>query len=317
MADSSIQVAPDSTGKLVDAASLTNGTAQTVYRQTVTIGDPAAINQVANVVNDALNTSLASYHTDAFNQLVVGERQNDFQVQFFGSGNPATQLNITQTGSATANWTGGQCLFSTGATNPSTLLATSLGSVSYETGSELFAYFTAYWSSNSAGTFQRIGLTDKQNGFFVGFEGTSFSVSKISGGSITSVAQASFNLDTLTGATGSNFTRAGVPEAVNFTYQNVFRIRFGWLGSASIVFEIYSPDGYWIPFHIIRNPNTQSTPSVQTPNLPISVWMSDTGNNFTLGTSCWCGGSTSPYVPVNAPINNQTQVARRQAFIRS
>lgn len=49
MADAVVQIAPDSTGKLIDAASLTNGSSNTVYRQTVTVGDPTAIGSVQTV----------------------------------------------------------------------------------------------------------------------------------------------------------------------------------------------------------------------------------------------------------------------------
>jgi VCBS repeat-containing protein len=49
MADSYVQIAPDSTGKLIDNQSLTNGSSQTVYRQTVTVGDPALYGSVQAV----------------------------------------------------------------------------------------------------------------------------------------------------------------------------------------------------------------------------------------------------------------------------
>lgn len=39
MADAVVQIAPDSTGKFIDAFSLTNGSSQTVYRQGVVVAD--------------------------------------------------------------------------------------------------------------------------------------------------------------------------------------------------------------------------------------------------------------------------------------
>jgi hypothetical protein len=49
MADDLIGLPPDGTGKKVDCQSLLNGGGQTVYRQTVTFGDPALLGNVANV----------------------------------------------------------------------------------------------------------------------------------------------------------------------------------------------------------------------------------------------------------------------------
>ena len=240
--------------------------------------------------------TVASYHQDAFNQIVIGERVNDLQCAFVGSGTLTTLVTPTYTGSGSGTWAAGQAVFSTGATNPSTVYAPSIGTLTYTPGAEIYAYFTAYFTAGVTGTFQRIGLTDKTNGFFIGMEGTVFSASIITGGSITSTAKTSFNTDTLTGAVGSKFTRAGVPEAIDLTKQNVFRIRFGWLGSAPAVFEVLSPDGNWVIFHVIRMPNSQATPSIQNPNLPVSVWMSSTGSNLTIGSSCWAAGTSSAFV---------------------
>ena len=250
------------------------------------------------------SATLASYHTDAFNQMAIAERQNDFQCAFIGNGSLSTLCNQTYTGSATGTWLNGQALFTTGTTNPSTVVVSSIGTVNYTAGAEVYAEFTAVWYNNIAGTFQRIGFTDTQtNGFFIGYEGTVMSVSLMTGGVITIVTpQSSWNVDTLTGSLTSNFTRNGVPEAINWSYQNIFRIRFGWLGSASIFYEVYSPDGKWITFHINRNPNTQNVPHIQNPNMPISVWMSGNGTALTMGTSCWAAGSSSPYGNVSGSI---------------
>ena len=49
MADSVVQLPPDSTGKLVDCQTLTNGASQTVFRQTVTIGDAATLAGIQTV----------------------------------------------------------------------------------------------------------------------------------------------------------------------------------------------------------------------------------------------------------------------------
>ena len=130
-------------------------------------------------------------------------------------------------------------------------------------------------------------------------EAAVFSVSMVTNSTITTIGQSSFNTDTLTGSANSKFTRNGTPEALNPLMQNVFRIRFGWLGSAPIFFEILSPDDIWVIYHQIKIPNSQTTPSIQNAALPMSVWMSSTGTNLTIGSSCWGAGTSSPFTLKN------------------
>lgn len=247
--------------------------------------------------DEIVPVSLPSYALDAFNQVVIGERVNDAQCAFTGSGTLSTLVTTAFTGTGAGIWAGGQVVWSTGATNPSTVYAASIGTVTYTPGAEIYAYFTAYFTQGgAASTYQRIGLTDKTNGVYVSMEAAVFNISLITGGSITAVPQSSFNVDALVGSSTSKFTRAGAPEAINLAYQNVFRIRMGWVGSAPIIYEVLSPDDQWVIFHILRIPNSQNTPSIQNPNLPISVWMNGLGANLTLGTSCWATGTSSPFV---------------------
>ncbi len=49
MSDATIQIAPQSSGPLVDCAQLVNGATNIVYRQTTTLGDPANISAVQTV----------------------------------------------------------------------------------------------------------------------------------------------------------------------------------------------------------------------------------------------------------------------------
>lgn len=52
MSDSFVQVAPDGTGKQIDAQTLVSALLATVYRQTVTLGDPNAVGAVQSVTPD-------------------------------------------------------------------------------------------------------------------------------------------------------------------------------------------------------------------------------------------------------------------------
>ena len=331
MTDQYVQLAADGAGKKIDTSELTVNS-QTVERQRVVIGDPTNPAGLADVtgpnaaplttdnglvvsVSPNSRVTLAAEHRDAFGRIAIAQRQNDFECVFAGNVNMASMISATLTGTGSITQANGQALFSTGGTT-GTVDARSLGTTGYRPGAEVYAYFTAYWADSAVGTFQRIGLFDANNGFYVGFEDNKFSVSLRTAGIDTHIAQASFNVDDLTGSATSKFTRAGTPEAVDFTHQNVFRLRFGWVGSAPILYEILSPDGHWILFHQVRQPNTQPTPSIQNPNLPMSVSMSDTGTGCTIGTSCWCAGSSSQFNTLAQPVTASTLAMQTHSVVQ-
>ena len=264
---------------------------------------PISINEINGTPitnpNFGLPVALSYENVDGFDQVVIAERTAQIEMGFMGAGTVTTLMNqTTLSGGATATWTAGQLTVTTTTTNPSVALLSSIQTGTYRAGYEMFSYFTAYWSGASAvaGTYSRIGYTDAStNGVWIGYEAGVMSISKMSGGTIVSIARSAWNGDLLTGLSNSKFTQLGLPVAINFAYLNVFRIRFGWLGAASLVFEVLSPDGNWIIFHTIYEPNSQIAPSIQNPNLPMSIWINSLGTTAqTIGTSCMVSGSSSP-----------------------
>lgn len=229
---------------------------------------------------------------DTFGKLAVAHSSNDIDVQFYRD-DPNNTLNVTSANGGTAVATAGYAQFSTSTATAGAISGVSLDKTHYHSGGEIYALFTAAWlDGGQASSYQRIGLYDASNGFFVGYEGTTFGVTLRTGGADTQTAKASWNVDTLVGGAGSKFTRAGVPEAIDLTKTNIFRIRFGWLGSACIRFEVASPDGEWVLFHIIRQPNLSATPSIQTADLPITLDITKTAGatNIRMNTNCWGAG---------------------------
>jgi hypothetical protein len=242
---------------------------------------------------------------EIFGAIVTGQRNNEIEASFL-SGAIGAVVTASNTGTGTSSITLGQATFSTGVGTTSSAQGVSLTSLVYRPAHELYAFFTAHFTTpTSSASFQRIGLFDASNGFFLGYNGLNFGVAIRSGGSDIYTVQASFNVDTLTGGAGSLFTRQGVPEAVNLLYENVWRIRFGWLGSAPVIFEVLSPDDVWVMFHVIYQPNTSPLPSIQNPNLPITVLVSKTASDATdlkIATSCWAAGTTSSLSPIQEAV---------------
>jgi len=127
-------------------------------------------------------------------------------------------------------------------------------------------------------------------------------------GADTFTAQTSWNGDKCDGGATSNFTRGGVVEALDPTKENVFRIRFGWLGAAVILFEVMSPDGDWLVMHVVRQPNLSANPSIADPTLPLRAAVAKTSGatNITLGTSSWRASAIGALRPAKISNENST-----------
>jgi hypothetical protein len=238
---------------------------------------------------------LAGINADIFGSLRVGQQNLKIDVQFYRDV-PSKLCTVTTSNNGSAASSVGGALFSTSATNGGTAKGVSFSNIVYHGGSEVFAYFTAMWPTPGiANSYQRIGPYDASNGAFVGYEGTSFGVTYRNNGSDTTVAKASFSEDTLTGAASSRFRRANVPEAIDLTKLNVFRIRMGWVGGAPIAYEVLSPDGEWVTFHVLRFPNTATGPSIRSADLPMTIEVNKTagaGTDLSILTGCWAAGTT-------------------------
>ena len=255
---------------------------------------------------------------DVFATQMVGTRYNQIEVNF-ETAPGATFITQTFSGGGAVSHTNGHALYSTGTAVSAQAKAVTVGTVVYRPANEIYAYFTvAFTAPTSAASHQRIGIYDSTDGFFIGYEGTSFGVTTRSGGSDSSVGRASFNGDLLTGAAGSKFTRNGSPEAINLAYSNLFRIRFGWLGSGSILFDVFSPDGVWVNFHTIKQPNSSINPSIQKPDLPITLDVqksSSDATNLIMATACWAGGTSSQFTRITDTLTNNSLAGLTRAVI--
>ncbi len=270
-------------------------------------GTPALMKDAANELNtlvgsaaDGLLVNLGAnnditfpYGTiDTFGKLMTSHSRNDVDCQFYRD-EPGNILTVTTAGGGTATGSNGYAVFSTSTGTTGSVKGVSLDKTHYHSGGEIYSMFGVAWlDGGQATSFQRIGLFDNNNGFYVGFENTTFGVSVRDGASDTFVGRTSFNTDLLDGSAGSKFTRGGSPEAIDFTKLNVFRIRFGWLGAAAVKYEVLSPDDQWVLFHIIRQPNSSATPHIQSADLPMTLEVTKTAGatDITVNTTCWGAG---------------------------
>lgn len=265
---------------------------------------------IVDAVNGISIASGSTAQTDVFNQTIIGTRNNQLEIDFSGTDpDSISLLTVTKTNGGDASTANGQAVFTTNTNTNGEIRAVTTRTVTYHPHSENYAAFTAIFTSGLANTFQRIGLYSDTNGFFIGYEGTSFGVTKRSNSIDNFTAQASFNVDTLTGQSGSKYARNGTPEALDTTKDNLYRIRYGWLGAAPIYYEILSPDGSWVTFHIIKHPNTVAVPTIEEPNQPLRVHIKKTtagATNLSIKTACWAAGTSSDLQKITATLYNDT-----------
>lgn len=243
---------------------------------------------------------------DVFSQGITGQRLSQIQIPF-NTETPATLLTVTTSGTATSALGTGVGTVSTGTGTTSAFKGVSPATVFYAPHHEVFSAWTvAFTTPTSAASFQRIGLYNTTDGFSLGYSGLTFGLWLRYNGADTFIAQTNWNIDTCSGNTSSKFTNQSLPAILDPTKINLFRVRFGWLGIAPVIFEILSPDGNFVIVHAQRFPNSQTTVSATNPNLPMTIEASKTASdatNLTLTTGCWVGGISMGATPHFSGIN--------------
>lgn len=263
-------------------------------------------------------TSASSAAIDLFGSAVNGSRYNQVEIDFSTAAPSAiTDITVTNTTTGTSSQANGQASFTTGTSTTGGVTASTNLSIVYRPHTESYAAFSAIFNAGVASSYQRIGIYNSANGFFIGYEGTSFGLTVRQSSSDTTVAQASFNKDKLDGSATSKYTRNGTPEALDPTKDNLYRIRYGWLGASGIYFEVLSPDQTWVTFHVHRTINTGVIPSIANPNLPITLDIRKTAGatSLTMSSACWAAGTTSNFQKVTDTITDNTLATLNRSVI--
>lgn len=278
-------VGSDSTGLETTAvAATTQGGLHTNPRNSAGV----EIGTVANPIQVNQNSDKS-----VFGPLVVASRVQQLAVDFSQSvSNNNIQQTVSGTGSVSLSNSNATISSGTGVTASAQLQT--ISAIQYTPGREIYAQYTASFTTpTSASSTQYTGLYNGTDGLLIGYNGLNFGIASVAGGVVTFVPSASFNLDKLSGAASSLFTRNATPEAINTSFKNVFRIRAGWLGAAPIYFEVLSPDGAWVTFHAIRQPNTSINPAFLQPSLPLTMLVTKTSSDATdlkITTTSWDAG---------------------------
>lgn len=187
------------------------------------------------------------------------------------------------------------------ASNGSAIMA-SRQTVNYRSGLGTLARFTGMFTTGVASSTQIIGIGDAADGYFIGYNGTSFGVLVRKDSSDTWTAATAWNVDTLDGSSD-----AGNPSGMNIdeTKLNVFQISYQWLGAGQIEFSVEDPaTGQFTPVHRIQYANANTDPSVYNPSLTLYAQVINSGNtsDLQLQTASMAGLTEGKNV-VTGPVN--------------
>lgn len=156
----------------------------------------------------------------------------------------------------------------------------------YRAGQGTVARFTPLYTAGVADNVQLWGMgTISSNvpydGFFFGYNGTSFGICHYIRATPTWTAQGSWNGDKVDGSAGSSFTwdkTKGTPVQIKYPY----------LGYGDIVFQVQNPTtARWVTVHTIRYANTVATTQLGNPTLQFLGFTLNSGN--TTNQTMYCG----------------------------
>jgi hypothetical protein len=236
-----------------------------------------------------------STQADAFGRGRVSQPQNLFIVNFTYDANPLLMqvLNVgAGTGVKTTN-VSSVTLATGGNTSGDGSILQQRSYNIYQPGKSQFIQMTGIIGAAKANVRSQIGYYDVNNGlFFDQNNGLGVTVRTNTSGSPvdTFVAQASWNLDTMSGAGG-----AANPSGVTLdaTKTQIFVIDFQWLGVGRVRFGLIIA-GTLIYVHQVLNANVLTVPWMNTACLPIRWEIHNTGTaSGTTSMTAICGSVQS------------------------
>lgn len=227
-------------------------------------------------------------------------------------------INTTLTGSGTVSASDSMSIIETGPTSNSTAKIETIKALRYTPGLGALIRFTAVFTTGIQNSTQIIGIGDDLDGFFFGYNGTSFGILRRQNGTDNWIPQSSWNTDKFDGTGFSLVT-------LNPTQGSVYTIQYQWLGFGDIRFFIENPTtGEPTLVHIIRYSNAYTIPSIMNPTLPImaQVINSTNSNNIVLKTSSAIGivegnGNTNSLVTRNSFSNTKIGIGNTETSIFS
>lgn len=211
----------------------------------------------------------------AFGEVLAAQVTPQVQVSFSYNLNERLVTSFVFGGAGTKQ-DSGMAVCSTGANANAKARVQSRRKLKYNPGQGAMLRATAVFTTGTANSTQLVGCGDSLDGFFFGFNGTSFGLLRRKGEVDTWTAQTSWNVDKMNGAGGSE--NRSTMNLIH-TFGNVYQISYQWLGFGNIDFSIEDGEtGSIILVHRIKYANTATSPSIFNPSFPVLVQVENTSN---------------------------------------
>ena len=223
-----------------------------------------------NVKNQPI-VDLDSSYLSAFGTLETAELTPLVQLDWIYGINTQTGSTTGTTGTvATATTSSGRLALTCGTDNNGQAVFTSRRTAKYRPGQGITARFTTIFTNNLSGNTQIAGIGNAVDGYFVGYNGTSFGFLLRTNSVDTWIPQISWNQD---GCDCHDKFK------IDTTKGNVWQIKYPYLGYGDIKFYVQNPaTSRWILCHIIKYANAYTALQVTNPNLNFYAQNINSGN---------------------------------------
>lgn len=254
--------------------------------------------------------SFALLSKSSYGELLVVQPTPVIKVQFVYNLNTRYSTTVT-TGSGSFVAENALLTVQTGAAINSSATLMTNAYLTYQPGQGFFSIFPTLFSQGVAGSTQLSGIGNTTDGFFFGYNGTSFGILHRNNSVDTWIPQASWNKDNCLGGGGS-----GNPSGVTLdpTMGNIYKVQFQWLGFGAINFFLSSPvNDTMIFLHQIQYPNANTTLSLTNPNLQGMLQVANTTNSTNIFLK---NGFLSGFIEgvFNKAINIRNSIATTKAI---
>lgn len=263
--------------------------------------------QSDNEGNLKVKSDFSESNMSAFNDLVVTDNTPVIQMDFVYGIN--TQLgSSTVANSATIDTDSGRLRLQSGTNSAGSAIFQSKRIARYRPGQGMTARFTPLFTTGLANSTQIWGVGSGSDGYFFGYNGTSFGILHRNRTVDTWIPQSSWNGDKCNGTGASEFNwdpTKGTPVM----------IRYAYLGYGDSTFFVQnSNNGRWIQCHTIRFSNTSVSTQVGNPSMVFYGQCLNSGNTTNLTMYC---GSIGIFIngPRNFVANPKWAIANNKANV--
>ena len=217
----------------------------------------------------------SSWPKSAFGELQIADLSARVQLEF-PYGINSRYVTTTVTGSGTVTQANSMALLQTGAASSSSAQMVSRTRVRFRPGQGAECLVTAIFTTGVSGSTQITGVGNSTDGFFFGYNGTSFGIlfrNSATGSLVdTWIAQTAWNVDKYNGTGASGVT-------LDQTKGNIYKVQYQ-AAFGTISFYIANPaTGAFDLVHQIKYDNANLVPSLSNPALQIMSQVINTTNS--------------------------------------